>query len=242
MRLDPIAVRIDDKRRIVTRAVIGTQAGLSVVAAGAETPGAADGIEPRAGANRVEPFAAGASERLESMPASVEGSDAASASVALAESEAETAAASVPGDAPEAVGTADAIAAADAADEVDAVDPVEAAVAVDAAGEVVAAEAVDAAELTDAADSPAPRRVVTSPDVSLVLRAVEPSVEGAASVTPAFAAGTAAVPAAAESDASVDLSWALRLRVSVSRGSPPRASCEPAALGALELRFPASSV
>jgi len=197
-------------------------AGLSVVAASAESPGAADGVEPRAGANRVEPFVAGASERLESMPASVEGSDAASASVALAESEAETAA-SVPVAAPEAVGAADATAATaavDAAGEVgavDAVDPVEAAVALDAAGEVVAAEALDAAEAVDAtelagaADSATPRRVATSRDVSLVLRVVEPSVEGAASVAPAFAGGTAAVLAAAESDASVDLSWALRL-------------------------------
>ena len=200
-------------------------AGLSVVAASAESPGAADGVEPRAGANRVEPFVAGASERLESMPASVEGSDAASASVALAECEAETAA-SVPVAAPEAVGAADATAATaavdaagevDAVGAVDAVDPVEAAVALDAAGEVVAAEALDAAEAVDAtelagaADSATPRRVATSRDVSLVLRVVEPSVEGAASVAPAFAGGTAAVLAAAESDASVDLSWALRL-------------------------------
>ena len=49
MRLDPIAVRIDHKRRVVAPTVIGAQAGLSVVAAAVVQRGAVEGVDATVG-------------------------------------------------------------------------------------------------------------------------------------------------------------------------------------------------
>src|SRR5262245_29279177 len=49
MRLDPIAIRIDDKRRVVTGTVVCAQAGLSVVPAAVIQRRAVEGVDTAVG-------------------------------------------------------------------------------------------------------------------------------------------------------------------------------------------------